>query len=51
VDLKSGIGSNSGKGLGGPFINPSWGKNTFYLGADGVLTVIDMTVGNSLPMA
>jgi hypothetical protein len=48
VDPKTGVGSNTGTGPGGPFIDPTWGKDTLYLGADGPLLVIDTTTAKLL---
>jgi hypothetical protein len=46
IDPKTGVGSNSGSGLGGAFIDPTWDKDTLYLIADGELQVINITNGS-----
>jgi len=48
IDTQSGVGINSGSAPGGTFFNPSWYKDTFYLGNDGMLMVIDMLSGKQL---
>ena len=48
VDSKTGVGSNTGTGPGGPFIDPAWGRDTLYLAADGPLLVIDTTTAKQL---
>jgi outer membrane protein assembly factor BamB/predicted RNA-binding Zn-ribbon protein involved in translation (DUF1610 family) len=48
IDPKTGVGTNSGSGPGGTFFDPAWYKDTFYLGNDGMLMVINTTTGKLL---
>ena len=45
IDAKTGVGSNSGTASGGTFFDAAWYKDTFYLGNEGELMVINMLTG------